>query len=327
MANKTTLIAGSTAGIGKAVSEAFAQLGYRFGFNGQHKDNEVAGIGNHNTALFWEYDTRLGRRWNLDPVDQISISNYATFGNNPIFYSDVLGDSIIHFNKNNSGLFAVSKIDFYKKDGVVMQEIENAKKNGMNVTVLSDIKELSMELKDKGVKYENIVFGGHGNNSGDEITMINSYNSNSLKENAATLKSISEYVNDNIVITACFSGLKTSDYDDRKTNKGNSLITLSILTGKTIVGITSGYFYPSLIGGDFSDITFKPVPKSAQSMDIIHNAYRGHSMVVKRNEVIDKGQLVIGLGGTPLDKKAYFNTKMHKLIRDYKFYGLDNFKR
>jgi hypothetical protein len=40
---------------------------YRFGFNGQEKVNEIAGVGNHNTAEFWEYDTRLGRRWNLDP--------------------------------------------------------------------------------------------------------------------------------------------------------------------------------------------------------------------------------------------------------------------
>lgn len=67
---------------------------YRFGFNGQHKENEVAGIGNHNSALFWEYDTRLGRRWNIDPVDQIRISNYATFGNNPITNTDKLGDVV-----------------------------------------------------------------------------------------------------------------------------------------------------------------------------------------------------------------------------------------
>ena len=32
---------------------------YRFGFNGQEKDNEVAGFGNITTAEFWEYDCRL----------------------------------------------------------------------------------------------------------------------------------------------------------------------------------------------------------------------------------------------------------------------------
>ncbi len=41
---------------------------YRFGFNTQEKTDEIAGPGNHNTATFWEYDGRLGRRWNIDPV-------------------------------------------------------------------------------------------------------------------------------------------------------------------------------------------------------------------------------------------------------------------
>jgi hypothetical protein len=65
---------------------------YRYGFNGQEKVDEIAGVGNHNTALFWEYDTRLGRRWNLDPVDQVKISNYACLENNPITGTDINGD-------------------------------------------------------------------------------------------------------------------------------------------------------------------------------------------------------------------------------------------
>ena len=67
---------------------------YRFSFNGQEKVDEISGAGNHNTALFWEYDTRLGRRWNLDPKPNPSISNYATFANNPIYYMDLLGDTL-----------------------------------------------------------------------------------------------------------------------------------------------------------------------------------------------------------------------------------------
>ncbi|MDZ4667997.1 MAG: hypothetical protein SGJ00_08945, partial [bacterium] len=35
---------------------------YRFGFGGQERDDEIAGIGNTMTAEFWEYDARLGRR-------------------------------------------------------------------------------------------------------------------------------------------------------------------------------------------------------------------------------------------------------------------------
>ena len=67
---------------------------YRYGFNGQEKDDEVAGAGNSMTAMFWQYDTRLGRRWNLDPKPNPSISQYATFANNPIWFSDPNGDTL-----------------------------------------------------------------------------------------------------------------------------------------------------------------------------------------------------------------------------------------
>jgi len=36
--------------------------GYRYGFNGQEKSDEIKGEGNSYTALFWEYDPRIGRR-------------------------------------------------------------------------------------------------------------------------------------------------------------------------------------------------------------------------------------------------------------------------
>jgi hypothetical protein len=55
--------------------------------------NEIKGTGNSYTAEFWEYDPKLGRRWNLDPKPTIGISQYSTFSNNPIFFNDILGDS------------------------------------------------------------------------------------------------------------------------------------------------------------------------------------------------------------------------------------------
>ena len=67
---------------------------YKRGFNGQLMDNEIAGEGNSYTAEFWQYDPRLGRRWNQDPKPNPSISNYACFANNPIMFSDPEGDTI-----------------------------------------------------------------------------------------------------------------------------------------------------------------------------------------------------------------------------------------
>jgi len=64
---------------------------YRFGFNGQERDDEVAGGGNIMSAEFWEYDARLGRRWNLDPVVYAWQSGYVCFNNSPIFFYDYYG--------------------------------------------------------------------------------------------------------------------------------------------------------------------------------------------------------------------------------------------
>ncbi len=66
---------------------------YRYGHNTQESDPEISGSwGTHYTAQFWMYDSRIIRRWNLDPKPIIGISDYVCFGNNPIYYTDPLGD-------------------------------------------------------------------------------------------------------------------------------------------------------------------------------------------------------------------------------------------
>ena len=66
--------------------------GYRYGFQGQEMDNEISGVGNLYTAEYWEYDSRLGRRWNMDPKTSPEGSSYRTFSDNPIIYIDPFGD-------------------------------------------------------------------------------------------------------------------------------------------------------------------------------------------------------------------------------------------
>jgi hypothetical protein len=53
--------------------------------------NEIAGSGNSYTAEYWQYDSRLGRRWNVDPITYPWQSSYAAFNNNPIYFTDPLG--------------------------------------------------------------------------------------------------------------------------------------------------------------------------------------------------------------------------------------------
>ncbi len=66
--------------------------GYRYGFNGQEKDTNIQE--DHYTAEYWEYDSRIVRRWNLDSKPTIGISPYSVFNNNPIWFSDPFGDTI-----------------------------------------------------------------------------------------------------------------------------------------------------------------------------------------------------------------------------------------
>jgi hypothetical protein len=63
---------------------------YRYGFNGQEHSDDVT-EGNY-TAEFWEYDSRIGRRWNVDPVLKIWESPYLCLNGNPIRISDIKGD-------------------------------------------------------------------------------------------------------------------------------------------------------------------------------------------------------------------------------------------
>jgi RHS repeat-associated protein len=76
---------------GQAITErTYNASAYRYSMNGQEKDTDIDS--NHTTALYWEYDSRIGRRWNLDPMDMADISGYACFGNSPIAIVDIDGD-------------------------------------------------------------------------------------------------------------------------------------------------------------------------------------------------------------------------------------------
>jgi RHS repeat-associated protein len=75
---------------GMAMPGRTKEDGYRYGFNGQEKCDEIAQ--GHTTAEYWEYDARLGRRWNIDPVYRAYTTPYIALGNNPIIFVDEKGN-------------------------------------------------------------------------------------------------------------------------------------------------------------------------------------------------------------------------------------------
>jgi hypothetical protein len=72
---------------------------YRYGFNGQEKDDEV--FQGAMTAQFWEYDSRLGRRWNVDPMFSKKAwqAPYHAFSNRPTSNIDPNGADDFEINK------------------------------------------------------------------------------------------------------------------------------------------------------------------------------------------------------------------------------------
>jgi len=65
---------------------------YRYGFNGMEKVDEVNNLpGTSYTANFWQYDPRLGRRWNIDPISYPWLSPYQVFDDCPISIDDPEG--------------------------------------------------------------------------------------------------------------------------------------------------------------------------------------------------------------------------------------------
>jgi len=135
---------------------------YRFGFNTQEQDDEVYGNGNLNTAMFWEYDTRLGRRWNRDVIKKPWLSPYATFFNNPIFYSDIkgnVGDPAISSHK--TGLDYRGKKDLLNdligSSGDVMRPKNNKKEATQSSGPDSPAYPQTEEGKEKVAEYDQLT--------------------------------------------------------------------------------------------------------------------------------------------------------------------------
>lgn len=88
--------------------------GYRYGFNGMEKVDEILGEENYYTAEFWEYESRLSLRFNIDPVLKEFESPYSCFNGNPILKSDPHGDDATTGNPKGDRSIAKYKRKFQK---------------------------------------------------------------------------------------------------------------------------------------------------------------------------------------------------------------------
>src|SRR5690606_1363321 len=141
---------------------------------------------NLNTALYWEYDTRLGRRWNVDPVDQISISNYAVNGLNPILLNDPNGDSPSEGDDGNGDdkdkfkppsnaqvgdIYKDSKGDLFAKleNGIWANELESVEISSKSTNSTSTLSPFNQALRNSswtGIPKDKVGLGIYNANFG-----------------------------------------------------------------------------------------------------------------------------------------------------------------
>jgi RHS repeat-associated protein len=86
--------------------------GYRYGFNGMERDDEIKGNGNSYDFGARIYDSRIGRWLALDPLmkDFPSHTPYMAFGNNPIIYIDPDGKRLVLKGKRRKAFRELKKM-------------------------------------------------------------------------------------------------------------------------------------------------------------------------------------------------------------------------
>jgi RHS repeat-associated protein len=133
---------------------------YRYGFNGQEASTEIGS--NRYTAEFWQYDSRLGRRWNRDPVLKIFESPYATLSNNPVNFLDPGGDNASKEKKPVNVIVTL--------DAKTAAELKDTRGSSWHVITASSVAEIPEVLKkfleSKNATLVNLAFVHHGNDYG-----------------------------------------------------------------------------------------------------------------------------------------------------------------
>jgi RHS repeat-associated protein len=182
---------------------------YRYGFQGQEKDDELKGEGNHNTAMYWEYDTRIGRRWNLDPVVKSWLSSYSVLSNSPIWkidpdgdddYFDSTGKFLRRDNKKTSNIIVVSNIN-NKKVETQLRDVVFTKSNAKTLANIGKYYAEKEGLPVKSLRNQNLSVGFSNDSKGRPDTG-SLYNSGSVALiGGSDIMNHSEYYNTiNIVV-------------------------------------------------------------------------------------------------------------------------------
>jgi hypothetical protein len=248
---------------------------YRYGgSNGQEKETEITGSQSHYSAEYWMYDSRLGRRWNTDPIFKEWESPYASFANNPIVFTDPLG---LDATNDNASEEPKKKINVHvvksKRDETLNSCYAKAKaqewfrkligKNDFFVIEAKNIEDLTTKLSElkntNNAEIDNLYFESHGGYESnyfeigsDRVTDV----SKKGKENLEKLKtSVAPLLSQDtkVVILACnVAGGKDSQSGLNFVQKVANRLNVQTFASRSWV-IPSSYDGGTLTSSDVTD--------------------------------------------------------------------------
>jgi hypothetical protein len=237
-------------------------------------------------AEFWQYDSRLGRRWNLDPVVKPWESGYAVFNDNPILKIDPNGDDAHEFDVNAETGEAIKVSDKGGNETQHFNIMDNSgntlaeySATGNNVSVdFSDQKGLSINVS--GVTSDNT-------GEGEELTLPIEYIFSSAmvgvtKEaykrgspSAKYAKKIKGKMKNAKVVTK-YQGISAqrTARNIGKLGKGLTVITLTVSAVNTFSGNASvgSFVY------DVSMVGVAAIPYVGVPLSVLGSVYKNETM-------------------------------------------------
>jgi RHS repeat-associated protein len=113
--------------------------GYKYGFNGHEKDDEINGSGNSYSTEFRQYDPRLGRWLSIDPIKKPAESPYVGFANNPISFGDPDGKDTLRMHLQQVNSPAKNSVIFKVTFELIVKGASKIVEAPMNLSGSSDI--------------------------------------------------------------------------------------------------------------------------------------------------------------------------------------------
>jgi RHS repeat-associated protein len=127
--------------------------GYRYGYQGSEKDDELKGNGNSYTTEFRQLDTRIGRWLSIDPVIQPWQSSYCSMDGNPISKNDILGNTTKDWIKRQGK-------DHWEYDSGIQSAGEAKTRYGNNTEYKDDGETYPGEINGKSIGSVTLNNGG-----------------------------------------------------------------------------------------------------------------------------------------------------------------------